>query len=173
MLSDVDCDQAAFQLRNQFQTLKLKLSQDIQIVAGYLPIKNEINPRPLIEDYLLEHKRLVLPKIVEKDTPLHFHQWMYGQPLVVGRYGIEEPLHNSPLLQPDLLLVPMVAFDRNGYRLGHGGGYFDRTITALRKTRLIVCIGLAYAFQEIDDFPQEEHDTKMDYVVTDKEVLAF
>lgn len=143
------------------------------VIAGYSPIKNECSPLPILEDLVRYQHVLALPAILGKGKPLVFRAWCPGDAMDVGEYGILEPRNDAPLVNPSVLAVPMVGFDVNGYRLGHGGGFYDRTIEMIRKHQSLLCIGIAYHFQQIERLPAEAHDCRMDYIVTDKEVLAF
>jgi 5-formyltetrahydrofolate cyclo-ligase len=111
-----------------------------------------------------------LPVVIAKNEPLLFRLWRPGMPLEVGRFGTLHPPNDSPLLTPDLVLVPLLAFDRHGDRLGYGGGYYDRTLAALRIERSSRAVGLAYAAQELPELPHQPHDQRLDWIVTEIDV---
>ena len=98
---------------------------------------------------------------------MDFYKWSFSDPLKINKYGIPEPEAKN-IIYPDILLIPLVAFDKNLNRLGYGGGYYDRLITKLSKKKKIIKIGLAFSFQEIDKVPINIYDQKLDYVVTNK-----
>ncbi len=142
-------------------------------VAGYSPIKNECSPLPVLEHLHHLHCPLALPVVLKKNHELAFRAWHPGDALEAGLLGIPEPKLEADTVYPSVLLVPMIGFDHRGFRLGHGGGFYDRTIEMLRKSQPILCVGIAYHFQKSENLPSESHDCRMDYIVTDKEVLAF
>lgn len=109
-----------------------------------------------------------LPVVIAKGEPLQFRSWQAGEPLIEGNFGIETPPETAVNVFPDVLLVPMLAFDRQGYRLGYGGGFYDRTIAKLRKLKPVTAIGVAYAAQEMLDLPSGEHDEPLDWILTEK-----
>ena len=109
-----------------------------------------------------------LPALVGRDRPLEFRRWRPGDVLVPARLGTSEPGAESPVVEPSVLLVPLLVFDREGYRLGYGGGYYDRTLAALRGRREVVAIGVAYAGQEVDHVPHDGTDQRLDWVITEQ-----
>jgi 5-formyltetrahydrofolate cyclo-ligase len=141
------------------------------IVSGYMPIKSEINPVPLMRRYAEAGARLALPAIVGRGRALSLRAWSVGDRLVSGQWSIREPDANAPELEPDVMIVPLAAFDRRGFRIGYGAGYYDRTINSLRASKPIIAIGLAYAAQEIDEVPALPHDARLDLVLTEREVI--
>jgi len=139
-----------------------------QAVGGYWPLEDEIDPRPLLERLAGEGLELSLPCLEECASPLVFRRWRPGDSLRPGAFGVMEPERSAEILRPDLLLVPLLAFDRAGYRLGFGGGYYDRTIAALAsESQKLRRVGLAFAGQEVDHVPREAHDAPLDLVVTE------
>ena len=137
------------------------------VVAGYWPIRGEIDPHPLMEKFAAAGARLALPLIIARDQPLVFRAWSPADPMRRGPLGISEPMPEKPELSPDLLLVPLAAFDRSGHRIGYGAGHYDRTLEALRRQKVVTTIGLAFAVQEIPKVPALPHDVMLDYVLTD------
>jgi len=136
------------------------------IVAGYVAIGEEVDPLPLMQRIALENYRLALPVVQAKGAPLCFRYWRPGDPLGEARWGLLEPLPEAPEVEPDVLLVPLLAFDAKGYRLGYGGGFYDRTIAAARSSRGVIAIGLAYDEQEVPAVPRLHFDQRLDWVLT-------
>jgi 5-formyltetrahydrofolate cyclo-ligase len=141
------------------------------VVSGFSPIRSEINPMPLLRRLAEAGAELALPTIVARGKPLSFRAWTFGQELQRGQWGIREPKPDAPELYPDLLVVPLAAFDRRGHRIGYGAGYYDLTLTALRARKPITALGIAYAVQEIDAVPVLPHDAPLDLVLTEREVI--
>ena len=142
-------------------------------LAGYWPIRGEVDIRILLK--ILESKlfKLCLPSIYKKDSPLIFRRWSYYHPLVPGKLKTWEPWPDQRIVRPYILLVPLVAFDCNGNRLGYGGGYYDRTIQSLRASGELIAIGIGYEFQRVSFIPESMYDQKLDFVVTEKRVERF
>jgi 5-formyltetrahydrofolate cyclo-ligase len=138
--------------------------------GGYLPINSEIDARPAMARLAARGAGLALP-VSFAGAPLNFAAWTFDAPTRTGAFGVAIPLDDLPA-EPDLLIVPLLAFDRRGYRLGYGGGHYDRTLAALRALRPVLAIGLAYAAQEIEAVPVGPHDAALDMVVTEREVIA-
>jgi 5-formyltetrahydrofolate cyclo-ligase len=138
-----------------------------QIVSGFHPFRSELDCRPLLSALGEAGCATALPIIVASDQPLAFRQWTPGEMLELGVWNIPVPLASAETLVPDILLVPLLGFDRAGYRVGYGGGYYDRTIAALRTVKEITAIGLAFSVQEIDEVPREAHDMALDCVLTE------
>ena len=142
------------------------------IISGFFPHNTEIDTRPLLGHLAGEGWTTCLPIVIAQGKPLVFRRWLPGEPTVKGVWDIPRPPDTSPLLEPDVLLVPLMAFDRRGYRLGYGGGFYDRTLALLRNKKPVVAIGVAYAAQEVDRVPHGDHDQPMDFIMTEKEVFA-
>lgn len=141
------------------------------IVSGFMPIRSEINPLPLLRRLAEAGAQLALPTVVGRGHPLRFRAWMPGAPLVRRQWGIREPDDTSPEVAPDVVIAPLAAFDRRGYRVGYGAGYYDMTLNALRGAKPVVALGLAFAMQEIDKVPTEPHDAQLDFIITERETL--
>lgn len=144
-----------------------------QIVSGFMPMKTEINPLPLLRKLAGEGAKLALPCIVGRGKPLIMRAYQFGDAFKSGQWGIREPMPEAPEVKPDILLVPLVCFDRSGQRIGYGAGYYDRTIANLRALKKLTTIGVAFAMQEIPQVPATEHDERLDFVLTEKEILTF
>lgn len=141
------------------------------IVSGYLPLKSEINPVPLLRKLAAAGAGLALPVVAGRGKPLIMRAYAFGQPLDSGVWGIREPKPDMPEVAPDILLVPLAAFDRNGGRIGYGAGYYDMTINRLRAQKSVVAIGIAYAAQEVTEVPTTERDARLDLVLTERDVI--
>jgi 5-formyltetrahydrofolate cyclo-ligase len=143
------------------------------IVSGYSPIRNEIDPAPLMEKLAAQGARLALPTINARGKSLIFRSFRPGDRLTLGMLGIPEPSPAAAEVVPDIMLVPLAAFDAIGHRIGYGAGYYDYTFTHLRKAKDIIGIGLAFGAQEIEAIPALSHDVPLDYVLTEKRVFEF
>lgn len=143
--------------------------KSIRCVAGYLPIGSELDPRPLLLALHGLGVPLAMPVVMAPDTPLVFRPWAPGTITTRSDFGVEEPQAGEPIL-PDLLLVPLLAFDSRCHRLGYGGGFYDRTLAVLRAAGPIRAIGLAYAAQEVPSVPSGSHDAELDVIVTERAV---
>jgi 5-formyltetrahydrofolate cyclo-ligase len=141
------------------------------IVSGFMPIKSEINPLPLMKALTGQGARLALPGIAGRGAPLVMRPWKLDEPLDRGQWGIREPKADAAEVEPDILLVPLLAFDRAGHRIGYGAGYYDLTIAALRERKPIIAIGLAFAAQEVPAVPATPRDARLDLVLTEREVI--
>jgi 5-formyltetrahydrofolate cyclo-ligase len=143
------------------------------IVAGYAAFRDEADPKALMLALAARGHPLALPVMVAKAAPLRFHAWCETDVLIEHPYGVREPHPECPVLVPDVLLVPLLAFDAEGYRLGYGGGFYDRTLEALRAVRPVHAIGIAYAGQERSDVPHGAHDQRLDVVLTETGIARF
>ncbi|WP_292881674.1 5-formyltetrahydrofolate cyclo-ligase [Nisaea sp.] len=143
------------------------------IVAAYWPFRSEIDPRPLMLALHAKGHRIVLPVVVRKAAPLAFRLWGPGAHLVKHGLGGLVPDIGAPELEPDTLLVPMLAFDEAGYRLGYGGGFYDRTLEKLRVSSSVRAIGLAYEAQRVAAVPREATDQQLDALLTEARVTHF
>jgi len=141
------------------------------VVSGYSPLKSEISPVPLMRRAAEAGAQLALPVVQGRGTPLVMRAWRFGDALGSGVWGIREPQPEAPEVFPDLLIVPLAAFDRAGYRIGYGGGYYDMTLARLRAMKSVVAMGIAFAAQEVPAVPHDSHDQKLDIVLTEREVI--
>jgi 5-formyltetrahydrofolate cyclo-ligase len=141
------------------------------IVSGFMPLKSEINPLPLMHKLADAGARLALPVVVGRSKPLTMRSWQWSEPLVPGVWGIREPGPAAATLEPDIVLVPLLAFDRSGYRIGYGAGYYDLTIAQLRAKKPIAAVGIAFAAQEIETVPRTAFDAQLDLVLTENEMI--
>jgi 5-formyltetrahydrofolate cyclo-ligase len=152
------------------RALPVPLQSD-SMVSGFMPMKSEINPLPLMRKLAAAGARLALPVVAGRGKPLIMRAWEIGEPLAAGVWGIRQPAPSAAEVAPDILLVPLLAFDRAGHRIGYGAGYYDMTIAALRARQAVVAIGLAFAAQEIAAVPATPHDAPLDLVLTEREVI--
>lgn len=138
------------------------------VLAGYWPIQTEIDPRPAMARHF---GPVGLPVILGPGQPLVFHRWSPGCAMIEGPYGAAVP-DTTEAVVPRVLIVPMLAFDRAGFRLGYGGGFYDRTLEGLRARGPVTAIGFAFAAQEIEEVPVEPTDQRLDMIVTEDEVIV-
>src|SRR4051794_9045046 len=143
------------------------------VVAGYSPIRSEIDSVPLMRTLATLGAQLALPAITARGKSLIFRAWSANDRLVLGSLGILEPSPAAAELVPDVMLVPLAAFDRLGHRIGYGAGHYDVTLAHLRRSRTVIAIGLAFAVQEIKAVPMQPHDVALDYVLTEKHAFDF
>lgn len=141
------------------------------IVSGYSPLKSEISPMPLLRRCAEDGAALALPVVVGRGHPLIMRAWAFGAPLASGVWGIREPPPAAPEVFPDILIVPLLAFDRRGHRIGYGAGYYDMTLARLRAMKTVTAIGIAFAAQEIDKVPTTPRDAPVDFVLTEREII--
>ena len=143
------------------------------IVSGYSPLKSEISPMPLLRRCADAGAALALPVVIGRGKPLVMRAWAFGAPLDSGVWGIRQPTPAAPEVFPDILIVPLLAFDRRGHRIGYGAGYYDMTIAALRANKPVIAAGIAFAIQEIAQVPTTPRDARLDLVLTEREVIDF
>jgi 5-formyltetrahydrofolate cyclo-ligase len=160
---------ASLQIRDA--ALGLDILREPSPVGAYWPIRSEVDVRPLLEALIARGQDAALPQILHPH--LSFRLWKPGDPLVHGGFKVSEPGPDAPECTPRALLVPLAAFDRHGGRVGYGKGHFDRAIAALRARGPLVAVGLAFAAQEVERVPQEDHDQRLDAVVTESGVHRF
>ena len=163
--------------KNNFKSLKIEFRNVLKIlqkdktsskiIGGYYPYNYEFDPINILEKFEKMNYQISLPKIKE-NSQMDFFRWSTKDPLVINKYGIPEP-DSKKIIYPSFLLVPLVAFDMQLNRIGYGGGFYDRYIKKIKKKKKILTIGLAYSFQKVREIPIDEHDTKLDFIITDKE----
>jgi 5-formyltetrahydrofolate cyclo-ligase len=147
--------------------LPIEALPPFQVVAGYHAVGAELSPWPVLRRLQAAGVRIAAPVAPQADAPLLFRAFAEGQPLEPDAARIPSPTEEAETLTPDLVIAPLVAFDRLGYRLGQGGGYYDRTLAALRARGRLFVIGLAYAGQEVDRIPKDDHDQPLDAILTE------
>ena len=146
---------------------------DKAVVSAFWPLEGEIDTRPAMEALHRGGCAVVLPVVRGKNLPLSFRLWRPGDDLVPAAFGTREPRAEMPELEPDVLLVPLLAFDRAGFRLGYGGGFYDRTLLRLRRGGSVFAIGVAFAVQEVPLVPRGPHDQPLDWIVTEAETIRI
>lgn len=140
-------------------------------VALFRSLPDEIDTDPLALRLQAAGAALSLPRMVGRDAALRFHRWSPDAPLRRAAMGVQEPLPEQPEVTPEVVVVPLLAFDRRGHRLGYGGGYYDRTLATLRARGPLLAIGLAFAIQELAEVPTTERDQRVDWIVTEAAAL--
>ena len=156
---------------NFSQLIKIikKEKLDKKIIGGYYPVNFEIDDLVLLKKFEKKKFNISLP-VIKKNFQMDFYRWSFFDPLKVNKYGIPEP-ELKKIVYPDILLIPLVAFDKKLNRLGYGGGYYDRFINRLSKKKKIIKVGLALSIQKIDRVPINVYDQKLDYIVTNKYII--
>ena len=138
-------------------------------IGGYYPVNFEVDILDILKKFDKKNFKISLP-VIKKNYDMNFYKWSFNEPLKINKYGIPEP-DSSILIYPDVLLVPLVAFDRKLNRLGYGGGFYDRLIKKLSKKKKILKIGIALSTQKINKVPINKYDQKLDYIVTNKDII--
>ena len=145
------------------------------MVAGYWPIRSELDPRPLMSALINADDRMAtcLPATPKPETPLRFHQWRMGDTMIDGLYGTSEPASDAPVVIPHLILAPLLAYDQSCYRLGYGGGFYDRTLADIRQntSHMVKAVGIAYAGQHVISVPRGEYDAALDAILTEQGLI--
>jgi 5-formyltetrahydrofolate cyclo-ligase len=138
-------------------------------IGGYYPINFEVDDLDILKKFERLKFNISLP-VIKKNFNMNFYKWSFNEPLKINKYGIPQP-YSKILVYPDILLIPLVAFDDDRNRLGYGGGYYDRLIEKLTKKKKILKIGLALSAQRINKVPINKYDQKLDYIVTNKYII--
>jgi len=142
------------------------------VVAAYWPINDELDPRPAMTALLDKGYQIALPAARAKSEPLVFRAWLPGEPLEPDAMRIPAPLETATEYAPDLVLVPLLAFDAAGHRLGYGAGFYDRSLAALRRERRVMAVGLAFATQEVSAVPAGPDDVALDAILTESGIFG-
>ena len=137
-------------------------------IGGYFPVNFEVDDLNILKKLEKNKFEISLP-VIKKNSQMDFYKWSFINPLIINKYGIPEPISNK-VIYPDILLVPLVAFDKQLNRIGYGGGFYDRYINKVKKSKKIITIGLAYSFQKVKKIPINKHDIKLNYILTEKEL---
>jgi len=140
-----------------------------KVIGGYYPVNFEVDDLELLRKFEKKKFNISLP-VIKKNFKMDFYKWSFSNPLKINKYGIPEPEIND-IVYPDVLLIPLVAFDKDLNRLGYGGGYYDRLIEKLSKRKKIMKIGLALSVQEIEKVPTNKYDQKLDFIITEKYII--
>jgi len=154
---------------DRFFSFLKKNKLNLKNLGGYYPYNFEIDDLEILE--LLEKKgfKISLP-IIKNNNQMDFFRWYNSDPLKINKFGIPEPI-STKKFNPDILLIPLVGYDNNLNRLGYGGGFYDRYIEKIEKKKKIIKIGLAFSYQKLKNIPLSQHDKKLDYIITEKEIL--
>jgi 5-formyltetrahydrofolate cyclo-ligase len=148
--------------------LPITPAEGMTVVSGFFPFTTEISVLPLLAKLASEGWTTALPVVLGKNQPLKFRAWTPGEPTVSGIWDIPTPRETAPDVVPDVVLVPMLAFDKRGFRLGYGGGFYDRTLRQLRQIKQIEAIGISYSAQEVAEVPHGDHDEPLDWILTER-----
>jgi 5-formyltetrahydrofolate cyclo-ligase len=138
------------------------------VVAGYWPMDTEIDTRPLLRRLVQMDHPVALPVVVAPGRPLKFRQWTPEVRMQPGPYGIDVPPDEAEEMDPEVIVVPLLAFDRPGWRLGYGGGFYDRTLRRLRGLDQVLAVGVGYAAQRLETVPHDDLDEPLDWIVTEE-----
>ena len=138
-------------------------------VSGYMPMRSEINPLPAMTAHA---GPVCVPVITGRGQALRFREWTPGCPMIAGEFGALIP-QQGEFIEPEVLIVPLLAFDARGYRLGYGGGFYDRTLQALRNKRTTLAVGFAFSAQKVARVPTDDFDQRLDAVITEQGLLVF
>ena len=165
--------------KNSHKNLKINLNKFFSFlkinklkfknIGGYFPSNFEIDDLKILEMMEKKNFNVSLP-VIKENNQMNFLQWSRNDPLKINKFGIPEPV-SSKIFYPDILLVPLVAYDSSLNRLGYGGGYYDRYIEKIEKVKKVVKIGLAFSFQKISSIPINQYDKRLDFIITEKEIL--
>ena len=153
-------------LKKIFDIFKKKKLKN-KIIGGYYPYNYEIDLLDNLKFFEKKNYFISLPKI-EKNNQMNFYMWSFNEPLLINRYGIPEPISKKVVI-PEILLIPLLAFDDDLNRLGYGGGYYDRYLGKFKKKNILK-IGIAYSFQNLKKIPTNKHDVKLDFIITEKKI---
>ncbi len=144
------------------------------VVSGFWPMKEELDIRPLLFELFNQGCELALPVVTGKGQPLVFRAWRPGDALEQGVFNTLQPSPKREVIEPDALIVPLLACDKEGWRLGYGGGFYDRTLRALRKRRKVLAMGVAFDDQLLaEEVPHTPDDERLDWLLTDRRACAF
>ena len=154
---------------NQIIKILKKEKINKKTIGGYYPVNFEVDDLTLLKKFENNGFKISLP-VIKKNSQMDFYEWSFSSLLKVNKYGIPEP-DSKNIVYPNILLIPLVAFDKKLNRLGYGGGYYDRFIDKLSKKKKIIKIGLAFSFQIIDRVPVNVYDQKLDYIVTNRYIV--
>jgi len=141
------------------------------IIAGYYPSYYEVNILNFLEKASKKNFKIVLP-VIKSSNKMNFNSWIFKEPLYVNKFGMLEPKNSSKNIIPDLIMVPLAAFDNNLNRIGYGKGYYDRSLKKINKIKKnAISLGIAYSFQKCQKIPTNKHDFKLDYIFTEKGII--
>ncbi len=150
----------------------IKAQDKSAIISAYMPIRTEVSPLPAMEAAHMRGYQICVPVVMGKSMPLEFHHWTPDTEMIEGAFGAMIP-KDGQILEPDVIITPLLAFDMAGYRLGYGGGFYDRSFEQLSEKKKITAVGYAYSDQELMIVPREETDYRLDKIITEKGLLSF
>jgi 5-formyltetrahydrofolate cyclo-ligase len=165
-------ERTKFGARLAREGLALAKKNAARAVSAFYPLRDEPDTLPLLTALADAGFVTLLPITMARGAALLFRSWRPGDPTREGAMRIPEPLAEAPALDPDLLFVPLACFDRRGHRIGYGAGHYDRTLTALRAKGRALAVGVAYSVAECDSLPDEAHDQRLDFVLTESELIS-
>jgi 5-formyltetrahydrofolate cyclo-ligase len=145
----------------------------VPTISAFWPMGEEIDIRPLLQALHEDGHPLCLPRTPKRGEPLTFHVWRPGEPLERGPMGTSQPPSTATVIEPDALIVPLLAADPAGFRLGYGGGYYDRALTRLRSRRAVTAVGVCFDAQRVERVPTGPNDARLDFLLTERALLAF
>lgn len=161
--------------------LEIKPAHDSIVMAGYATARNEVDVFPMLEEWASPKNTIhwepyferltALPSVQPETRLMKFRAWSPESSLALNHFAIGEPLPDAAELRPDVILVPLLAFDRTGHRLGYGAGYYDETLRSIRENHFVLTIGVAFGFQETGQIPAESFDERLDLVITERELI--
>jgi len=155
-----------------FSLIKKKFKKNRIVIAGYYPSNYEVDVLKFLKKAEEKNFKIVLP-VIKSSNKMDFKNWSYKEPLYVSKFGILEPKSSKKKLIPDLIIVPLVAFDKNLNRIGYGKGYYDRCLKKISKLKKkIISIGIAYSFQRSTSIPVNKYDFKLDYIFTERGIIS-
>ena len=151
-------------------TFAASASRGAQVVAAYLPIGTEMGTAPIIAALHRSGAQIALPRVTSRTSPLRFHTWSPGEPLTAGPFGLQQPVDTAPELTPDVILTPLLGFDRTGNRIGYGAGHYDRAFAGYPHARRV---GIAWSFQQMPQIPVDTWDVPLHAIATDCEWIVI
>ena len=160
-----------FNFKLIFNLIKKNFNKKKIIIAGYYPANNEVNVINFLEEASKKEFKIALP-VIKSSNRMSFQSWIFNEPLYLSKFGIPEPKKSKMEVVPDLILVPLVAFDKHLNRIGYGKGYYDKSLKKITRTRKkIISLGIAYSFQESSIIPTNKYDFKLDYIFTERGII--
>ena len=155
-----------------FRLIKKNFKKKKIIIEGYYPSSHEVNILKFLENASKNRFKILLP-VIKTSNHMSFRQWDFNEPLYVNKFGILEPRNSNKEFIPDLIMVPLVAFDNNFNRIGYGKGYYDRSLRKINKIKKnIISLGIAYSFQKCRAIPVNKYDHKLDYIFTEQGIIS-
>ena len=155
-----------------FKLIKKHFKNKKIIIGGYYPSYYEVNILNFLEKAAKKKFKIVLP-VIQSSTTMSYKPWIFEEPLYVNKFGMLEPKNSGKAIVPDIIMVPLVAFDNKLNRIGYGKGYYDRSLKKINKSKKkIISLGIAYSFQQCKRIPVNKHDYKLDYIFTERGIIS-